>query len=208
MRLPVLRVDAEVIAKEEGSPRHCPHLAQELRNKIDKAGGARLWNQCLTCGSPVGTRVSAKPYTWHQVHDMPLFDEDLRRSYLRAYFARYEARRVAEIERLKAECRDEYQHYLQSPEWIARRDLVLEREQRVCEGCRLVPATEAHHTTYAHIGEEFLFELVAVCRSCRDRCHNSEFPQFLDSLYSASYPSVERLEEAARSGAKAGVPLR
>ena len=109
MRLPSLTVDADTIAREAGSPRHCPHPTQELRNKVDKAGGARLWNQCLTCGSPVGTRVSAKPYTWHQVHDMPLFDEDLRTSYLLAYFARYEARRVAEIERLKAECHEAYQ---------------------------------------------------------------------------------------------------
>lgn len=194
MRFPSLKVDADTIAREAGSPRYCPHVTTELRNKIDKAGGARLWNQCLTCGSPVGTRVSAKPYTWHQVHDMPLFDEDLRRSYLRAYFTRYEARRVAEIEHLKAECREAFQRYLQTPEWRAKRDLVFVREQRLCEGCRSAPATDAHHTTYAHIGEEFLFELVAVCRQCHDVLHESEFPRFLDSLYYASYPSVEDVE--------------
>ncbi len=132
---------------------------------------------------------------------MPLFDEELRTSYLHAYFTRYEARRLAEIDRLKAECRDEYQRYLQSAEWIAKRDLVLEREQRVCEGCRMAPATQAHHTTYAHIGEEFLFELVAVCRSCRDRFHDSDFPRFLDSLYYASYPSVEEVEKTEHTGA-------
>lgn len=205
MRLPSLKVDADTIAREAGSPRHCPHLTQELRNKVDRAGGARLWNQCLACGSPVGTRVSAKPYTWHQVHDMPLFDEDLRKSYLQAYFTRYEAHRVAEIERLKAECREAYQRYLQTPEWLAKRDLVLEREQRTCEGCRSAPATEAHHTTYAHIGEEFLFELVAVCRQCHDRFHESEFSRFLDSLYYASYPSVGEAEKPEQTGASAGL---
>ena len=205
MRFPTPKVNAETIARECGSPKHCPHLRQELRNKIDKAGGARLWNQCLTCGSPVGTRVSAQPYTWHQVHAMPRFDGDLRRSYLQAYFIHYEERRVAEIERLKAECHEEYQRYLQTPEWRAKRDLVLLREQRLCEGCRSAPATDAHHTTYAHIGEEFLFELVAMCRQCRDRLHKSEFPAFLDSLYDVSYPSVEEAEKlGAHRRASAG----
>src|SRR5439155_17879316 len=64
MRLPSLKVDADQIAREAGSPRHCPHVKQELRKKIDKSGQPRLWKQCLVCGSPVGTRVSAKPYNW------------------------------------------------------------------------------------------------------------------------------------------------
>ncbi len=195
MRLPSLKVDADQIAREAGSPRHCPHVKQELRKKIDKSGQPRLWKQCLVCGSPVGTRVSAKPYNWHQVAEMPLFDEELRASYLRAYFARYDERRQGEIDRLKRECRDEYRRYLQTPEWQAKRDLVLQREQRVCEGCRVAEATEAHHTSYAHIGEEFLFELVAVCPSCHDRFHESEFSRFLDSLYFSSYPPAEAADE-------------
>ncbi len=197
MRLPSLNVDADALARDAGSPRHCPHLRQ--------AGQPRLYNQCLTCGTRVGKRVSAKPYSWAQVGSIPLFDEELRTSYLTAYFARYEARRIAEIDRLKAECRDEYQRYLKTPEWLAKRDLVLEREHRICQGCRSAPATQAHHTTYAHIGDEFLFELVAVCRTCHDRFHESEFPRFLDSLYFASYPSVEEAEQSEHPGASAAL---
>jgi 5-methylcytosine-specific restriction endonuclease McrA len=195
MRFPPLKIDGDAIAREAGSPRYCPHLKQELRKKIDKSGQPRLWKQCLNCGAPVGTRVGAKPYNWHQMAAMPLFDEELRKSYFRAYIARYEAQRLAETERLRAQVRDEYQQYLRTPEWIAKRNLVLQREQRLCQGCRAAPATEAHHTTYVHIGEEFLFELVAVCRPCHDRFHESEFPRFLDSLYLAIYPAAEATEE-------------
>src|SRR5439155_719926 len=102
---------------------------------------------------------------------------------------------TAEIERLKAQCREDYQRYRQTPEWIARRDLVLEREHRICQGCRSRPATEAHHTTYDHIGNEFLFELVALCRDCHDKFHQTDFPRFLDALYFASFKSAEDMEE-------------
>ena len=65
----------------------------------------------------------------------------------------------------------EYDAYLASPEWAARRDLVLDRAGGICEGCRCARATQAHHRNYDHVGDEFLFELVAVCDACHRRLH-------------------------------------
>jgi hypothetical protein len=195
LEFPSFKVNADALAQKAGSPRHCPHPQQQLRKKIDKTGQPRLYNQCLTCGSPVGTRVSAKIYSGAHIGEIPSFDEELRSSYLRAYFARYDALRAAEVERLKTQCREQYQRYLQTPEWLARRELVLERENRICEGCRSRSATEVHHATYDHIGNEFLFELVALCRACHDRFHESDFPRFLDALYFASFKSADVAEE-------------
>jgi hypothetical protein len=33
------------------------------------------------------------------------------------------------------------------------------------------PAREVHHRTYQHVGEEFLYELLALCHGCHDRGH-------------------------------------
>lgn len=78
---------------------------------------------------------------------------------------RYEAERVAANQAWWSW----YQGYLLSPEWQKRRAAVLKRAQGQCEGCGRRGATEVHHTTYAHVGNEPLFELRAVC----DRCHKA-----------------------------------
>lgn len=78
-----------------------------------------------------------------------------------------------EQERARAldERRAAYVAYLQTPEWRARRELVMQRAGRLCEGCRLEVATEVHHVTYEHLGNELLWELRAVCRGCHERIH-------------------------------------
>lgn len=53
----------------------------------------------------------------------------------------------------------------------AKRARVLLRAGRKCEGCG-EEATQVHHLTYEHVFEEFLFELIAVCRGCHERLHD------------------------------------
>ena len=83
----------------------------------------------------------------------------------------------AERERQRAEDNERwqawYRQYLSSPEWAERRRLVMERARGICEGCAVNKAVDVHHTTYAHAGDEFLWELRAVCRNCHERIHDS-----------------------------------
>jgi 5-methylcytosine-specific restriction endonuclease McrA len=44
----------------------------------------------------------------------------------------------------------------------------------MCEGCGDEKAQEVHHKTYKNVGDEFLFELVALCNTCHDRYHKIE----------------------------------
>ena len=118
---------------------------------------------------------------------MPLFDAESQNSYWCVYRARYEAGRQQEINQLKKLWKETYGRYLASPAWKAKSRLVLLRAQGICEGCRLRPATEIHHTTYDHVGDEFLFELVALCRPCHDKFHAWILPGFLEELYYAGY---------------------
>lgn len=67
--------------------------------------------------------------------------------------------------------RERYAAYLESTAWQERRQKVLQRERYVCQGCRSERACEAHHLTYAHVFDELLWELVAVCPDCHRRAH-------------------------------------
>lgn len=80
----------------------------------------------------------------------------------------------AQRERENAEWNTWYQSYLRSPAWAMRRRLVMERAKGICEGCLVDQATEVHHLTYAHAGDEFLWELRAICRRCHERWHEAK----------------------------------
>jgi 5-methylcytosine-specific restriction endonuclease McrA len=64
-----------------------------------------------------------------------------------------------------------YDNYLLTDEWHRRRRLVLERDGGICQNCRAARATQAHHLSYRNVGNEFLWELIAVCDDCHVRCH-------------------------------------
>ena len=61
-----------------------------------------------------------------------------------------------------------FREYLRSPEWSRRRRLVLERARGICEACGQRQATEVHHLTYDHVGNEPLFDLAAICHACHE----------------------------------------
>ncbi len=64
-----------------------------------------------------------------------------------------------------------YSEYLNTPKWAAIRSRVLMRENGICQGCEISPAVHVHHTTYDNVGDELLFQLVALCVSCHSKLH-------------------------------------
>lgn len=64
-----------------------------------------------------------------------------------------------------------YRNYLLTPAWRFKRRLVLARCNGKCEGCAGRPATEVHHLTYDHVGDELLYELVGLCENCHKKAH-------------------------------------
>ena len=98
--------------------------------------------------------------------------ESLARSeeWRRQYEVQEQERERQRAEELRQR-RERYRAYLKTPKWAAIRAAVLRRAGNVCEGCAMRPAVQAHHLTYEHIGDEFLWELRAVCRECHERFH-------------------------------------
>jgi hypothetical protein len=67
-----------------------------------------------------------------------------------------------------------YNDYLQSDDWKLKRRKVYDRCRGLCEGCRDRPVTQVHHLTYAHVGDELLYELVGLCDDCHEKAHERE----------------------------------
>jgi len=156
--------------KEHGDRFTCQHKVRELRTRIVKGGAKQYVYQCQGCGEAQMQPVArAKAYDLYDGQEPPPFDDTLPR--------RWDQRKSQSVAEIQSEFTDkfwtEYSAYLQTPEWAARRRLVLERANGLCEGCRKLPATDVHHLTYEHMGEEFLFELVALCGGCHSRLHAS-----------------------------------
>ena len=67
----------------------------------------------------------------------------------------------------------QHKEVLQSNEWKIKRQKVIKRCNNICEGCGSNPVEEVHHLTYDRLGEEFLFQLLGLCKNCHSEIHSS-----------------------------------
>lgn len=68
--------------------------------------------------------------------------------------------------------RTKYSQYLSSPEWRAKRKLVLERDNYKCQRCAATRRLQVHHLTYERIFKERLDDLLTLCQPCHRRLHD------------------------------------
>jgi hypothetical protein len=150
--------------------RRCKHSETEVRRVKLSNGHCQVRDCCTSCGSAIGTAKRQNDKAW--VTQLPWADAELVDS--------YEIKRAVEKEALilqlarkqyaeRGRFTKAYEEYLTSDAWKAKRVLVLKRCGGLCEGCGVARATEVHHTTYEHLYNEFLFELLGLCHSCHDR---------------------------------------
>lgn len=64
-----------------------------------------------------------------------------------------------------------YQEYLDSPEWKAKRLLVLDRDGHICRLCSSSERLNVHHRTYDNRGDEPLEDLTTLCQACHEMFH-------------------------------------
>lgn len=153
------------------SPR-CDHTgAKEVRRHRQSNGVYVAAEQCLVCGSRLRNvpKSSVTNFQW-----LPEFDEQLRSRWQERLQAFYRERREAYETAVAGHDRawwDWYTQYLQSPAWARKRAKVLARDNYQCRGCGESRATQVHHLTYERVGNELLFDLVAVCDRCHEQCH-------------------------------------
>jgi 5-methylcytosine-specific restriction endonuclease McrA len=163
----------EEVVSQVSAKYRCQHVETEQRNKPDKNGRPLVARQCVTCGERVGEVIPAKELSRHQIAGLPLWNKDLEQAYWRQMLG--EAYQQRESERMRtleqAAWRRKYDAYLSTSKWKALREKVLLRAKGLCEGCGERRATQVHHLTYERLGNEMLFDLVAVCHDCQKQIH-------------------------------------
>jgi 5-methylcytosine-specific restriction endonuclease McrA len=178
---PSLDIDSREISAEVARQRHCDHLWQEPRVALQSDGKPFYRIQCADCGQKLSHSLPHSSVPNRE--RCPPWNEELYQWRLREGAAAYGQCREAAIARRKAEWRAVYRRYLASADWQSVRQRVLRRAFVTCEGCWEARATEVHHLTYAHVGDELLFELVAICRPCHERVHpksSNGYPELLE----------------------------
>lgn len=173
MKLPSLRVDHDALyAKhKEGE---CRHQQVQLRKKIMANAGVMIRQQCVFCGCSVGHSRKKSEFTTKELASIPPWDDNLKNYHFEKRSTAYAQLRANADAEIRAKWLAHYDAYRQTPEWKRKSALVLKRDKHRCQGCLSAPATQAHHLTYEHVGEEFLFELVAVCDACHKRFHDND----------------------------------
>jgi len=146
------------------SSQTCAHeRAYTARRKI--ASGVAPWLLCPDCGHSRALKKIDHP----DLNELPEFDENVRERIWDQNHQLWSEKHEREREERHQKWWDEYNAYLASPEWLARRRKVLTRAQGLCEACLERPATQVHHTSYKHVRNEPLFELRAVCTICHEQ---------------------------------------
>ncbi len=65
----------------------------------------------------------------------------------------------------------DYQAYLHSTEWQAKREQRLQQDGHKCTHCFTTECLEVHHLTYVRLGNELLDDLLTLCDYCHQDLH-------------------------------------
>lgn len=154
----------------EFKPPICSHFNKVLRFKTNDLEEKIFGYQCVQCGYRIGeylTQGDVKSSGYTNTDSVMEFD----RSILKEWKSHVEKMKHAHWEKQKNKFREWYHNYLTTERWKNIRQLVINRENNVCQGCRKSEIANVHHLNYDWIGYEFLFDLVGLCEPCHRRIH-------------------------------------
>lgn len=158
----------------------CNNTEYKAVKLITSGGAIQVKEQCQNCGNVKPGAVGG--YSKEIKEALPVLNEPLRelrfaamREQYRAANSKITESRNRQFNKQREIKRDnwlqEYTKYLNSPEWKNKRDLVLKRDDYMCQCCLKNYATQVHHKSYEFVdlaGSEPCFDLVSVCKSCHD----------------------------------------
>lgn len=154
----------------------CKHLNKEIRRHIFSNGIRVYQYQCVQCGTSIGTYLKHVDVLtiFKDLNDVKDWDKRLEKSYIekiRNENETYWEERRKKSKEEQQEFDEKYESHMKSDKWMEIRMLKLKQANYICEGCGKERATTVHHFSYNNLGEEFLFELAAVCVACHQRLH-------------------------------------
>ena len=168
----VYATEEEISAYQDAGPNTCDHKITELRDYRTSNGGWQRKEQCLTCGSS-----ASQSKTRDKNVAVPEWDNQLARNWDTSCNAKrreIEDRLIERTVNWETEGYPFYEDYLKTDDWKKKRHLVMARDKQTCQACLEESAIEVHHLTYDQIFNEYLFDLVSVCRKCHERLHSKK----------------------------------
>lgn len=148
----------------------CDCTNKQPRKRTNKGGAVGYGYQCQNCGRWEPRKKDA--FGWSPPNQD--YDESIVTKFRERGQQRMQERQVAaeqQRESERQEWRRRYELYLQSPQWESKRQAALKRDRWLCQGCLSRRATQVHHLTYDHLGNELLWELQSVCTECHKIIH-------------------------------------
>lgn len=145
---------------------NCANHNPVFVKKIKSNGFWMVKKQCLNCGDSSG---QFKNSICEDINSLPEYNEYLWDEYHAILWDQRKKYMDAQAKRRRDHFFYEHNIYLNSEEWKAKRQMVLQRDNYMCQACLDSRATQVHHLTYKHWQKEPLFELISVC----EKCHNS-----------------------------------
>lgn len=149
----------------------CEHNTTAIGYVRTERGQVWYWNYCLRCGEKID-RLSKKEIP--NPDDIQPLNDEIRRAFLERARLVYDSAYQSMVGERNRQWNAWYSQYLLTPLWRNKRALVLNRAGGMCEGCLTNMATEVHHLTYDRVGEEMLFDLVAICKECHNQIHRNK----------------------------------
>ncbi len=164
----------------------CTHKIKELKERTISGGSIQYIYQCTKCGRPQGGAIKRdKAFKLNSGNKPTSFNQELYESWEseqgKEFSALHEARETeqnklanyfgVEEKRDKEKFFTFYKEHLKTNKWQIIREKVFKRANNICEGCLEEKATQVHHLDYRNVGDELLFQLVAICDNCHDKCH-------------------------------------
>jgi hypothetical protein len=148
---------------------------------VNSGGTITVREQCRSCGSVRSNAIGG--YDKVAREKLPELDSKLREKrgtdystlYMGFYKLLNEKRdrlRKSRRDQIKDNWFKDYNKYLSSQEWRAKREKVLKRDNYHCQCCLNSYATQVHHKSYEFedlTGQVPAFDLISVCGPCHDR---------------------------------------
>lgn len=125
----------------------CTHDEQQVVKYQQSHGAWRIRKQCKQCGAYCSSDLKMAGY---DLDSVPTVDEGLE------LFM------------------ENYSRYLKSRHWYQMRQLVLKRDNHLCQACLSRKADQVHHISYElfkQMNRSAAFELVAICYQCHSKIH-------------------------------------
>lgn len=147
----------------------CQHTFVMFKKK-NSAGVYYCQLFCLECGKSGG--VVKIPDIIESIEELTTEMQEKLNSLTKIQYDKINQDILLKREEDRKEWFREYNIYLNSDVWKKKRDLVLNRDSYICQGCLEVKANHVHHNTYSNVGDELLFQLISLCQHCHSKLHN------------------------------------